>query len=243
MTISHWRGPATPAKDYGAEYRIFLARWITLSLYAVKALYSVSLHGTDPYWRDGTVGNSLLTSTFMSRFAGTWLYLFDESSTVNLVISLLSASFIPVFGSLLIFAIVGGKISRFCLRFSLLAFFIFSLAFLNLGILPFVQILLWRFWFATRRKEWPTDDPMAVKNAITLESIANYHLPARLRLTRRYQLRPKYSGHRKNSANILRGDSIQGTSVCTKYSGSRSNQCLQHRRPANVRSLGCNIRE
>ena len=182
VTISHWRGPATPAKDYGAEYRVFLARWITLSLYAVKALYSVSLHGTDPYWRDGTVGNSLLTSTFMSRFAGTWQYLFDESSTVNLLISLLSASFIPVFGFLLIFAIVGGKIARFCLRFSLLAFFIFSLAFLNLGILPFVQILLWRFWFATRRKEWPTDDPMAVKNAITLESIANYHLPARLRL-------------------------------------------------------------
>lgn len=182
LTISHCRGVAIPAKISGMEYRIFVARWISLSLYAVKALYSVTLHGMDQYWRDGTVGNALLTSTFMSRFPGMWQFLFEEAPTVRVVISLLSASFIPVFGSLILFVVVGGNVARFCIRVSLLSFFIFSLIFLNLGILPFVQILLWRFWFAKHRKDIPAGEPGTVTNAISSDPVSNHHLPTFVRI-------------------------------------------------------------
>jgi len=130
------------------EQRIFVARWVTLFLYSVKALYSVTLHRTDQFWSEGTVGNALLTSTFMSRFPQAWRHLFSEYDSVEKLISFGSATFIPVFGALVFLVIIGGKFARLCIQQALLSFFLFSLLFLNLGILPFVEILLWRFWFS-----------------------------------------------------------------------------------------------
>lgn len=184
LAISHRRETVKPTKISGSEYRLFVAQWISLFLYALKALYSVTLHATDPYWRDGSVGTALLTSTFMSRFAELWQVIFAEASAVKLVISLLVAGFIPVFGSLVLFTVIGGAVARFCLRVSLLSFFIFSVVFLNLGILPFVEILLWRFWFSKRRKDIPTDGTEASTSAVTFDSVSKHNLPTSVRLAR-----------------------------------------------------------
>jgi len=153
VTIANFgRTDVISAQEKMDEQRIFIARWVTLFLYSLKALYSVSLHQQDPFWREGTIGNTLLTSTFMSRFAHTWQHLLSEYHVVGEVISLLSATFIPIFGLLVLFVLIGGQVARFCVQFSLLSFFLFSLFFLNLGILPFVEILLWRFWFSKQGK-------------------------------------------------------------------------------------------
>lgn len=134
-----------------SDYRTFLGRWISLLFFGLTAAYSVGLHLKDPFWESGLVGPYLLTSTYMSRFHDMWINALTEYSFLLTLLSFLSAAFIPIFGLLWVLIFFRGWLAASVVRLATISFFVFSLFFLQLGILPVVEVLLWIFWFVPRR--------------------------------------------------------------------------------------------
>lgn len=158
----HWRfRPLLSARVLQRVYRawernpserLFIARFISFMCFALTAAYSVSKHIRDPYWLSGDVGPFLLTSTYMSRLHEVWTSVFDQFVILPALFSFLSFSFILVFGSLWLIVWFRGRLASVLIRISTAAFFVFSAFFLQLGTLPFVEILLWLFWFSSPRE-------------------------------------------------------------------------------------------
>ena len=134
-----------------SEYRTLLGRWISLLFFGLTAAYSVGLHLKDPFWESGLVGPYLLTSTYMSRFHDVWISALTEYSFLLTTLSFLSAAFIPIFGLLCVLIFFRGRLAASVVRLATISFFVFSLFFLQLGILPVIEILLWIFWFVPRQ--------------------------------------------------------------------------------------------
>jgi hypothetical protein len=132
---------------------LFLSRFISLFLFSLSAFYSVSLHGQDPYWAQGDLGKILLTSNYFSYFSDLYVKLFNSYEYIDYLISTSVRLFIPIFGLLLLLIFLRGTISKYVIKISLTGFFIFSILNLQLGVLPFVEMLLLLYWFTGSNRD------------------------------------------------------------------------------------------
>lgn len=137
-------GPLSPSRD-------FAARFVSLWFFSLTALYSVSLHRLDPFWLEGSLGSYLLSSNYLSRFYKFWDTVLSEPSLLSEGLSILVVAFLYIFGSIWLLIFFRGRVAALVVKMSTFGFFSFSVIFLQIGVLPFVEVLLWCFWFLPAR--------------------------------------------------------------------------------------------
>ncbi len=126
---------------------ITAAKWLGLLCYWLVCLYSLAVHLNEPAWKTGTAGPLLFTNNFMSRPHEFMADLFAGNDWVVFFARLLMWSMLPWYALLVPCVLIGSIARIYAITFGFL-FFLFSLAVLQLGWLPEIELLLWAaiFW-------------------------------------------------------------------------------------------------
>ena len=138
--LLYYSGPPTSAC-------ITAAKWLALFSFWLVCLYSLAMHLNEPAWRTGTAGPLLLSNNFMSRPHEVMGDLFMGNHWAVLIARLAMWSMLPWYALLVPCVLIGSIARKYAIIFGLL-FFVFSLAILQLGWLPEIELLLWAavFW-------------------------------------------------------------------------------------------------
>jgi len=126
--------------------RIAIARSFPLFLYWMVALNAMAYHFQDQFWLEGDVLQLLLTTPYITEYYSyleTWRNYHSLSFDWFMKISLV----VQGFWELLLFPLFYIPIFRPFVVFQGLAFFVISTMTLNLGYLPYGELLLWFFIF------------------------------------------------------------------------------------------------
>jgi predicted DCC family thiol-disulfide oxidoreductase YuxK len=138
--LLYYGGAPTPAS-------ITAAKWLGLSSYWLVCLFSLAVHLNEPAWKTGTAGPLLFTNNFMSRPHEFMADLFAGNHWAVLIARFLMWSMLPWYALLVPCVLIGSIARIYAITFGSL-FFVFSLAVLQLGWLPEIELLLWAaiFW-------------------------------------------------------------------------------------------------
>ena len=127
-----------------------IVKFITLGAYWCVCLYSLSMHLGEPSWTNGTVGPLLLSSTFLSRYAGEFTHFFQLGPWEVLIGRAAIWAMLPWYVFLLPFVVIGGFFRTYVIVWGIL-FFTLSVFVLQLGWLGQFEFLLFAGLFWQRR--------------------------------------------------------------------------------------------
>jgi predicted DCC family thiol-disulfide oxidoreductase YuxK len=127
-----------------------IAKFVTLGAYWCVCLYSLSMHLGEQSWMNGTAGPLLLSSKFLSRYAGEFTHFFQLGPWAVLMGRVAIWAMLPWYVLLLPFVLIGGFFRTYVIVWGLL-FFTLSVLVLQLGWLGQFEFLLFAGLFWQRR--------------------------------------------------------------------------------------------
>jgi predicted DCC family thiol-disulfide oxidoreductase YuxK len=138
------------------------AYFLGFILYAISSLFALFLHIQDPYWIEGVTIKSMLSNSFLCKYALNFRYLEFLFPKIFDIVSIVGVVLQSVFQILMI-PLVFFKAGKKYIKIWGFIFFTISLFFLSLSYLPHIELILWIVIFcplqsATKRIKILFDD-------------------------------------------------------------------------------------
>lgn len=133
---------------------ITVAKFLMITAYWLVCVYSLSMHLGEPAWTTGVTGPMLFASNFMSRFHALIEPILLQS-TLAVLLARISLIFMMVWYLVLMpWVVLGGWWRTAVIVWGILFYFL-SAAFLQLGSLAYIEMIMWIacFW-----PKWGVDD-------------------------------------------------------------------------------------
>jgi hypothetical protein len=134
--IAQWPRAEVCTDDYNFVFGILFL------IYAVNSLAALLFHLRDAYWQRGLTVQAMLTNNFFSRFFTVFRSVESWSARALALFSTASIVVQSAF-QLLMLPLVFHRRGRWFVVVQGLAFFVFSLAFLQISLLPLIELAIW----------------------------------------------------------------------------------------------------
>lgn len=118
------------------------AYFLGFILYAISSLFALLLHIQDPYWIEGVTIKSMLSNSFLCKYAFAFRYLEFLFPKLFDIISVIGVVLQSIFQILMI-PLVFFKAGKKYVKIWGFIFFTISLFFLSLSYLPHLELILW----------------------------------------------------------------------------------------------------
>jgi len=115
---------------------------LAMCAYGVVNIISIVRHLGDDYWTTGNTVRILFTNEYLSNFTGIFRYLDYTFPTFSWIFSAIGGFFQTIF-QLLMVPLLFTKIGSKFVKIQSFLFFVFSLIFIKLSLLPYYEIFLW----------------------------------------------------------------------------------------------------
>jgi hypothetical protein len=138
---------------------------ILFVIYAVNSAAALTYHLRDDYWQSGQTVQAMLTNNFLSRYFETFRAIERRSPQMLTVFSVASIVIQTVF-QLLMLPLAFHRWGRWFVVLQGFAFFLVSVVFLQISLLPFIELAMWGLVFGSWMRH-PREQPTNVRIAVS----------------------------------------------------------------------------